>query len=49
MRAHANCVENLPIYGAIVVALLAASFGRSAFLAYLRKDAAEKEGPDGAP
>jgi uncharacterized MAPEG superfamily protein len=23
MRAHANCVENLPVYGAIVVALLA--------------------------
>jgi uncharacterized MAPEG superfamily protein len=24
MRAHANCVENLPVYGAIVVAILAA-------------------------
>jgi uncharacterized MAPEG superfamily protein len=24
MRAHANCVENLPVYGAIVVAMLAA-------------------------
>jgi uncharacterized MAPEG superfamily protein len=23
MRAHANCVENLPVYGAIVVAILA--------------------------
>lgn len=23
MRAHANCVENLPVYGAIVVALMA--------------------------
>jgi uncharacterized MAPEG superfamily protein len=23
MRAHANCVENLPVYGAIVVALVA--------------------------
>jgi uncharacterized MAPEG superfamily protein len=23
MRAHANCVENLPVYGAIVVVLLA--------------------------
>jgi len=27
MRAHANCVENLPIYGAIVVAALAAQAG----------------------
>jgi uncharacterized MAPEG superfamily protein len=25
MRAHANCVENLPVYGAIVVASLAAN------------------------
>ncbi len=24
MRAHANCLENLPVYGAIVVAMLAA-------------------------
>lgn len=24
MRAHMNCVENLPVYGAIVVAMLAA-------------------------
>lgn len=23
MRAHANCVENLPVYGAIVVAIIA--------------------------
>jgi len=23
MRAHANCVENLPVYGAVVVAMLA--------------------------
>ena len=23
MRAHANCVENLPVYGAIVVAIVA--------------------------
>jgi uncharacterized MAPEG superfamily protein len=23
MRAHANCVENLPVYGAVVVAVLA--------------------------
>ncbi|HKJ89202.1 MAG TPA: MAPEG family protein, partial [Gammaproteobacteria bacterium] len=23
MRAHMNCVENLPVYGAIVVAILA--------------------------
>ena len=27
MRAHANCVENLPVYGAIVVAALAAHAG----------------------
>ena len=24
MRAHANCVENLPVYGAVVVAIVAA-------------------------
>jgi uncharacterized MAPEG superfamily protein len=23
MRAHANCVENLPVYGAVVIAILA--------------------------
>ncbi len=31
MRAHANCVENLPVYGAIVVALVATGL-RSEFL-----------------
>lgn len=24
MRAHANCIENLPVYGAVVVAIIAA-------------------------
>jgi uncharacterized MAPEG superfamily protein len=28
MRAHANCVENLPIYGAIVVVIMAAGIDR---------------------
>ena len=28
MRAHANCVENLPIYGAIVVVITAAGVDR---------------------
>jgi uncharacterized MAPEG superfamily protein len=23
MRAHANCIENLPVYGAVVVAIVA--------------------------
>jgi hypothetical protein len=27
IRAHANCVENLPVYGAIVFALFAAQIG----------------------
>ena len=27
MRAHANCVENLPVFGAIVLALLATKVG----------------------
>jgi hypothetical protein len=27
MRAHANCVENLPVYGAIAVAVFAAQVG----------------------
>lgn len=26
MRAHANCIENLPVYGAIVVALVVSGF-----------------------
>lgn len=30
MRAHANCVENLPVYGAIVVAALAVDAGAPA-------------------
>jgi uncharacterized MAPEG superfamily protein len=28
MRAHANCVENLPVYGAIVVVITAAGVDR---------------------
>lgn len=30
MRAHANCVENLPVFGAIVFALYASGVGGSA-------------------
>jgi uncharacterized MAPEG superfamily protein len=30
LRAHANCVENLPVYGAIVVAIVAVGVDRSA-------------------
>lgn len=30
MRAHANCIENLPVYGAIVVALQASGIRSSA-------------------
>jgi uncharacterized MAPEG superfamily protein len=29
MRAHANCVENLPVYGAIVVAIVATGISSS--------------------
>ncbi len=30
MRAHANCVENLPVFGAVVFAIYAAGIGSSA-------------------
>ena len=30
MRAHANCIENLPVFGAIVLALYVAGVGGSA-------------------
>ena len=30
MRAHANCIENLPVFGAIVLALLASGVGGTA-------------------